>query len=48
MTNETEAAEVDSVEESVNPTTVWREAVAARRTELTDPETVTATQAAPM
>ena len=48
MTNETETAEVDSVEEPVSPTTVWREAVAARRTELTDPETVPATQAAPM
>lgn len=46
MTNETET--VEAPDESVAATESWRQALASRRTELAEPESVPATQAAPM
>ena len=48
MTNETEAAEAPAESESAAATESWREALASRRTELAEPESVVATQAAPV
>lgn len=48
MTNETETAEAPPEGESAAATESWRQALASRRTELAEPETVPATQAAPV
>lgn len=46
MTNETET--VEAPDEGAAATESWREALQSRRTELSDPESVPATQAAPI
>ena len=48
MTNETETAEAPAESESDASTESWRQALASRRTELAEPESVPATQAAPV
>jgi len=50
VTNETEAVEapVENESESAVSTESWRQALASRRTELAEPESVPATQAAPL
>ncbi len=48
MTNQSETVEADAPSESDASAQAWRAALASRRTELAEPETVPATQAAPL
>jgi cytochrome b6-f complex iron-sulfur subunit len=48
VTNEIETAEAPAEGESAAATESWRQALASRRTELAEPESVPATQAAPI
>lgn len=48
MTNEPETVEAEAPAESAASTESWRQALTSRRTELAEPESVPATQAAPL